>query len=74
MPGQSIGRWIGRFVPTVALALLATLAGAAALERGVPEALGVSSERLDRLSQALSGYVENEQLAGSVTLVARHGE
>ncbi|MGD8340480.1 MAG: serine hydrolase domain-containing protein [Gammaproteobacteria bacterium] len=44
------------------------------LDRGVPEALGVSSERLERLSETLSAYVDREQVAGSVTLVARHGQ
>ena len=38
-----------------------------------PEAEGFSAERLGRLSTALEAYVESEQLAGSVTLVARNG-
>lgn len=46
----------------------------AELEQGVPEALGLSTERLERLGDALSGYVGREEVAGSVTLVARYGE
>jgi len=34
----------------------------------------MSSARLERLSAALEGYVDDEQFAGSVTLVARHGK
>jgi CubicO group peptidase (beta-lactamase class C family) len=49
------------------------LASAQELERASPEALGMSGERLQRLSAALSAYVDNEQLAGSVTLVLRRG-
>jgi CubicO group peptidase (beta-lactamase class C family) len=53
--------------------LCAVIASAASLERATPEDLGFSAERLERLSAALQAYVEDEQIAGSVTLVARHG-
>ena len=66
-------RIAGRFA-AFGLLLLTTLAVAAPLERGAPESLGFSSDRLQRLSVALAGYVSDEQLAGSVTLVARHGK
>lgn len=36
--------------------------------------VGVSAERLDRLTTALEGYVQQGQLAGSVALVARRGQ
>jgi CubicO group peptidase (beta-lactamase class C family) len=55
-------------------AVYAVVAGAASLEQGRPEALGFSPERLERLDAALQAYVDDEQLAGSVTLVARHGQ
>lgn len=45
-----------------------------ALERGSPEELGFSAERLGRLEAALAGYAEQGRIAGSVTLVARHGQ
>lgn len=47
---------------------------AVALEREAPEALGFSPERLARLDAALARYNERGELAGSVTLVARHGK
>lgn len=58
------------------LVTLATLAPAAApdgLATGSPERAGVSAERLQRLTTALEGYVQQEQLAGSVAYVARKG-
>jgi CubicO group peptidase (beta-lactamase class C family) len=64
----------GLWVIAAGLGILAAGSGAQALEPGVPESLGLSSARLERLSQALEDYVDDEQLAGSVTLVARHGK
>jgi CubicO group peptidase (beta-lactamase class C family) len=52
---------------------LALGAAAQSLRTGSPESVGMSSERLDRLSDALEAYVANGELAGSVTLVARRG-
>jgi CubicO group peptidase (beta-lactamase class C family) len=40
---------------------------------GRPEDVGLSSERLARLKAAMKGYVDRRELAGIVTLVARHG-
>ena len=51
----------------------ATAAAAQSLRQGSPDSVGLSTERLERLSDALEAYVENGQLAGSVTLVARRG-
>jgi CubicO group peptidase (beta-lactamase class C family) len=39
-----------------------------------PEALGFSSERLGRLHAAMQQEVDQKQLAGIVTLLARHGK
>jgi len=47
---------------------------AASLERASPRSVGFSPERLERLSSALKAYVDDGQLAGSVTLVARRGK
>src|SRR5262245_48302330 len=52
---------------------LAAAAHAQELRQGSPESVGMSSERLERLSDSLQAYVEQGQLAGSVTLVARRG-
>ncbi len=39
-----------------------------------PENVGVSSERLERLSASMQRYIDNDLLAGTVTLVARKGK
>jgi len=39
-----------------------------------PEALGFSSERLERLHAAMQREVDQKELAGIVTLLARHGK
>ena len=44
------------------------------LERVTPEEVGMSSERLDRLSLALESYVDEGRLAGAVTIVVRKGK
>jgi CubicO group peptidase (beta-lactamase class C family) len=45
-----------------------------ALPRARPEAVGLSSERLKRLSEALHAYVKDGKLSGGVALVARRGK
>ncbi|HKK75622.1 MAG TPA: serine hydrolase domain-containing protein [Saprospiraceae bacterium] len=40
----------------------------------VPESVGLSSQRLDRLSTTFQEYVDEEQLSGSVVLVMRKGK
>jgi CubicO group peptidase (beta-lactamase class C family) len=44
------------------------------LEAAAPEDVGMSSERLERLSAAMQGLVDDGRLAGITTLVARHGK
>jgi len=44
------------------------------LERAKPGDVGLSSERLERLSTMLNSYVEDDKLPGGVALVARHGK
>ncbi len=39
-----------------------------------PEAVGMSSERLERLDTVMQGYVDRNEVAGVVTLVARRGK
>jgi CubicO group peptidase (beta-lactamase class C family) len=57
---------------TVALTLTIG-ASAQSLRMASPDSVGLSAERLERLSDALQSYVDDGQLAGSVTLVARRG-
>src|SRR6478735_337627 len=39
-----------------------------------PESLGLSQERLDRLSKAMQGYIDAQRDAGIVTIVVRQGK
>ena len=39
-----------------------------------PEAVGMSSDRLQRLDRVMQGYVDRDEVAGIVTLVARRGK
>lgn len=61
------------FLAAALLAVGPAVLGAQSLPRAVPEDVGVSSERLDRLSDALARYVEEGRLPGAVALVARYG-
>jgi CubicO group peptidase (beta-lactamase class C family) len=59
--------------------MLASLCAAIAcaadpLPRARPESVGLSTERLARLTPVLKSYVDSGQLAGSVTLIARRGK
>ncbi|GJM13222.1 MAG: serine hydrolase [Pseudohongiella sp.] len=49
----------------------APVAQAAALEMASPESVGMDSARLDRITQAMQGYVDEGLLAGVVTMAAR---
>lgn len=39
-----------------------------------PESVGMSSERLDTVSDILTGYVKDGEFVGAVSMVARHGK
>lgn len=56
-----------------ALLWLAGSAGAAGLPTARPEEVGLSSERLERIAQALKADVESGRIPGAVVLVARKG-
>ncbi len=58
---------------TLLLLGAAVAAPAQSIKPASPESVGMSAERLERLSEALDAYVDNGELAGSVTLVARRG-
>ncbi|MEJ2202631.1 MAG: serine hydrolase [Gemmatimonadota bacterium] len=57
----------------LALALLAPPGPAQELPTALPEAVGLSGERLQRVSRALDGYVDRGDLPGGVALVVRRG-
>jgi len=44
------------------------------LQTAAPEDVGLSSERLERLSGTMREYVDGGRLAGTITMVARHGK
>lgn len=65
------------FLATVVLLfafLSASALQAQALPRTTPENVGLSSDRLERLPAAMQRYIDANQLAGTVTLVARNGK
>jgi CubicO group peptidase (beta-lactamase class C family) len=51
-----------------------TFAAAQALPAASPESVGMSSERLARLTAVMETYAREKNIAGSVTLVARAGK
>jgi CubicO group peptidase (beta-lactamase class C family) len=61
-----------------AIALLLTASSVAARDVSIaiakPESVGFSSERLALLDRAMQAYVDNEQIAGIATILARHGK
>jgi len=72
MIGSHDNRW-----PLTLIALLALVSTTAAAAdeppTAPPEAVGMSSERLARLTEKMQSYIDDSKLAGAVTLVARHG-
>lgn len=60
-----------RLVPIVAV--LAAQLVAAKLPSAKPEEVGISSERLKRVHDAMQRYIDSGEVAGTVTLVARKG-
>jgi len=49
-------------------------ASSRALARTTPESVGMSSERLTRLHEAMQGLVDDGRLAGITTMIARQGK
>jgi CubicO group peptidase (beta-lactamase class C family) len=47
---------------------------AKSLPKVKPEKVGLSSDRLERVSRLFEGFVDKQQLAGAVALIARHGK
>ena len=67
--------WIRRLAfAGLLLAVAVQTSLAQGLPQASPESVGMSGERLERLTEALQGYVDDGRLAGAVTLVARRGK
>ncbi|GGW21700.1 hypothetical protein GCM10007383_00160 [Arenibacter certesii] len=59
----------------VLLLLLSVAFGQAQnLESTLPEKVGMSTQRLERLSKVMEQYVKDGKIAGNVTLIARRGK
>jgi len=68
-----VNRMLAQTGVLLLLAAFCQVASAQHFERARAEQLGLSGDRLDQLEQALAAYADSGQLAGSVTLVLRHG-
>jgi CubicO group peptidase (beta-lactamase class C family) len=53
--------------------VLASVVSAQELPKASPESVGLSRERLDRITAVMQGHVDDGRLAGAVALVARKG-
>ena len=62
------------FVLGLALLLHAQVLVAQGLPTARPEDVGMSSERLARLTAVMRDYIEDERLPGAVVLIARNGQ
>lgn len=58
----------------VGLCLAVTIAHAQELQRAIPEEVGLSTERLGRISERLKADVEKGTIPGAVLLIARQGQ
>ena len=63
-----------RFVIAVVIGGLVNFALAAELPVIAPEDVGVSPERLQRVSDTMQRYIDDGLLAGTISLIARNGE
>ena len=62
------------FACSIVLALVVGVAGAADLSAARPESVGMSSQRLARLTAEMKALSDNGQLSGVVTMVAKDGK
>ena len=64
-------------LPAISAALAATMAGGAGAQELVdvpPDEVGMSSERLQRLTDHMQGYIDDGDVAGMVILIAKDGK
>ena len=62
------------FVLLLTISLVATAGTAQDLTTARPESVGLSSERLERITTKIQQTIDEKRIAGAVTLVARHGK
>src|SRR5438132_6598824 len=56
-----------------AVAVLALALTAGSVSTGKPDDVGLSAERLHRINEVIQRYIDNHQISGAVTVVARRG-
>lgn len=62
------------FIAFASAFLLSNAVLAQGLPRTIPEAVGISTPRLERLDKVIQEHVDKEQIPGAVALIARHGK
>jgi CubicO group peptidase (beta-lactamase class C family) len=65
--------WAIRLVPVLLLLAVLTWSLAAAVPTARPEEVGLSADRLNRVTELMRRHIEARTFTGAVTLVARHG-
>jgi len=64
-----------RLIPVLlGLFVLKLVAVAQDLPAAKPESVGLSSERLERITTTVQKSIDDKRIAGAVTLVLRHGK
>src|SRR5690606_11685969 len=63
-----------RWLAPLGIMLSPLVAQAQKLPTALPEDVGMSTERLQRLNDRIESYLDRDQVAGAVTLVAREGK
>lgn len=64
----------GTFFATLLTATSATAWASENFPLAEPESVGISTERLARIDEYFQRFIDDKQIAGAVTLVARHGK
>ena len=54
--------------------ILAVALTASSLPSDKPEAVGLSSERLQRINQMIQRYMDGGEISGAITMVSRRGK
>ena len=65
---------VGVCVAAALTAITPAVNAAEKMPTAKPESVGISSERLARIDEYFQRFIDDNQIAGAVTLVARHGK
>src|SRR5579863_8711752 len=61
-------------IPTLAVVMPSSAWPAPPAPAATPESVGFSAQRLERMHALIQGEIDQKQLAGAVTILARHGK